>query len=317
MKTRVLGRSGLAVGAIGFGCMGMSWAYGPGDGADDPIQVIHRAIDLGATLIDTADMYGPFKNEELVGKALRGRRDEVVLATKGGYVVRGVEPISLAPNGSPEHLAAACDASLARLGVEYVDLYYLHRPDPQVAIEESVGALARMVEQGKVRAIGLSECDVPTLDRAQRVHPITALQSEFSLWTREPLAEILPWCVRNDVAFVAFSPLSRGFLTGAQKPGTTFSRADFRSGLPRFQSAAFETNLALVAQLEAIAASLNATVAQVALAWVLAQGDQVIPIPGTRRLSRLEENCAAADVTLSPADLAAINALPAPVGARY
>jgi len=234
----------MEVGAIGLGCMGMSWAYGEGDEGEST-AVIRRALDLGCTLIDTADMYGPFTNEELVGRALAGRRDEAVLATKCGNVVHDVETFEIRRNGTPEHIRASCEASLRRLGVETIDLYYLHRVDPEVPIEESVGAMAELVTAGKVRALGLSETDVETLGRANAVHPITALQSELSLWTREPLAEVMPWCEEYGVAFVPFAPLGRGFLTGRYRSTEAFGEGDFRRRNPRFQREALEQNLAL------------------------------------------------------------------------
>ncbi|MBO0829496.1 MAG: aldo/keto reductase [Streptosporangiales bacterium] len=323
MRTRKLWSDGPEVGAVGLGCMGMTWAYGEDERSEDPGAVIGRALDLGVTFVDTADMYGPFTNEEVVGRAIAGRRDEVVLATKGGNVVREADPdadaaqrFGIFQDGTPEHLREAIDASLRRLGVDHVDLYYLHRVDPNVPIEDSVGAMAEMVAAGKVRAIGLSEVDVPTLERAQAVHPVRAVQSELSLWTRDHLAEVLPWCVRNDAAFVPFAPLGRGFLTGrydASRPDP----GDFRAQLPRFQRDALAANTAIVDRVRAVADRLGATPGQVALAWTLAQGEHVVPIPGTRRVSRLEENAAASDVELSAADLAELDALPAPVGGRY
>jgi aryl-alcohol dehydrogenase-like predicted oxidoreductase len=316
METRILGRSGLQVGAIGLGCMGMSWAYGQVEDQEG-ITVIHRAIDLGCTLIDTSDVYGPFTNETLVGKALKGRRDEVVLATKCGLVVTDMETRTIGRNGRPEHIKAACDASLERLGVEVIDLYQLHRVDPEVPVEDSIGAMAELVQAGKVRFIGMSEVDVPTMERANKVYPITSLQSELSLWTRDPLPEILPWCEANDVAFIPFSPLGRGFLTGKISSDSTFGSKDFRSTLPRFKPEALEQNQVIVDKVGEVAERLGVTKSQVAIAWVLAQGEQLVPIPGTKRLSYLEENVAAADVKLSPEDLAELNSLPAPVGTRY
>lgn len=323
MRTRKLWSDGPDVGAIGLGCMGMTWAYGEDERSDDPGAVIGRALDLGVTFLDTADMYGPFTNEEVVGRAIAGRRDEVVLATKGGNVVGAPDPgadasqrFGIFQDGTPEHLREATDASLRRLGVDHVDLYYLHRVDRNVPIEDSVGAMAEMVAAGKVRALGLSEVDVPTLERAQAVHPIKAVQSELSLWTRDYLAEVLPWCARNDAAFVPFAPLGRGFLTGrydASQPDP----GDFRAQLPRFQQDALTANMAIVDRVRAVAERLGATPGQVALAWTLAQGEHVVPIPGTRRVSRLDENAAAAAVELSASDLADLDALPAPVGTRY
>jgi len=320
--TRSLWPEGPAVGAIGLGCMGMTWAYGANTGSDTAEAVIGRALDLGVTLLDTSDVYGPFTNEELVGKALAGRRDEVTLATKGGLVVDshadgtpdGFRPPR--PDGSPEHLRRAIDGSLRRLAVDHIDLYYLHRPDPAVPVEESIGVLAEAVRAGKIRAIGVSEFSVEQLDRAAAVHPISAVQSELSLWTRDHLATTLPWCVANGVGFVPFSPLGRGFLTGAFREAA-FAADDFRAYNPRFQPENLRANLAIVDAVEAIAARYDATAAQVALAWVLAQGEHVVPIPGTRRITRLEENAAAASLQLTSDDLAALDALPAPAGARY
>jgi aryl-alcohol dehydrogenase-like predicted oxidoreductase len=312
-----LGSSGIEVGAIGLGCMGMSWAYGTADERDDQtsIDVIHRALDLGATLIDTADMYGPWHNEELVGKALRDRRDDAVLATKCGLV--HVHPGRYVhTDGRPMHIAMAVDASLMRLGVDVIDLYQLHRPDPTVPVAESIGAMAELVTAGKVRAVGVSEFSVAQLDEAYAVHPIATLQSELSLWTRDALAEILPWCEEHDVAFIPFSPLGRGFLTGALD-GVSFAAGDFRSRNPRFTDEARASNQRIVDAVRAVAARLGCTPGQVAIAWTLAQGDQVVPIPGTKRIAYLEENVGAADVSLSPDDLAELDAIPAATGSRY
>ncbi|WP_425558197.1 aldo/keto reductase [Cryptosporangium japonicum] len=321
MPTRTLWSGGPGVGAIGLGCMGMTWAYGTDAQSDDPGAVIGRAIDLGVTLIDTSDVYGPFTNEELVGAALAGRRDEVTLATKGGLIAHVADgrPDSSrmpSPNGSPEHLRSAIDGSLRRLGVDVIDLYYLHRPDPAVPIEDSIGVLAEAVSAGKIRAIGVSEFSVDQLDRAAAVHPISAVQSELSLWTRDHLTTTLPWCERNGAGFVPFSPLGRGFLTGAFREAA-FAANDFRARNPRFQPENLTANLAIVEAVEAVAATYEATAAQVALAWVLAQGAHVVPIPGTRRLARLAENAGSASLPLTPEDLAALDALPAPAGARY
>ncbi|WP_084741830.1 aldo/keto reductase [Cryptosporangium aurantiacum] len=302
--------------------MGMTWAYGTDSRSDDPGAVIGRAATLGVTLLDTSDVYGPFTNEELVGKALTGRRDEITLATKGGLIERlradgTPDPTRMpSPDGSPDHLRQAIDGSLRRLAVDHIDLYYLHRPDPQIPVEDSIGALAEGVRAGKIRAIGVSEFSVEQLDRAAAVHPIGAVQSELSLWTRDHLDTTLPWCARNGVGFVPFAPLGRGFLTGAFREAT-FGADDFRSGNPRFQPENFRANLAIVDAVEAIAARYEATAAQVALAWVLAQGEHVVPIPGTRRIARLEENAAAAALRLSAEDLATLDALPAPAGSRY
>lgn len=319
MQTRTLGSSGLEVGAIGLGCMGMSWAYGEYNRQDesDSIKVIHRAVELGVTLFDTADAYGPFTNEELVGRALKGFRERVVIATKCGLVVTDKVKHTYARNASPQYIREACEGSLKRLGLEVIDLYQLHRPDPEIPIEESVGTMAELVREGKVRAIGLSECDLPTLERAYAVYPFSTLQSELSLWTRDALAEILPWCQAHNVGFLPFAPLGRGFLTGQYHTAGAIGDNDFRANMPRFQADALQANLALVEQIEQIAARYGATPAQVALAWVLAQGEQVVPIPGTKRLTYLEENLGAAALQLSAADLAELDRLPPPTGERY
>ncbi|MFI5952525.1 aldo/keto reductase [Cryptosporangium sp. NPDC051539] len=322
MNERTLWNDGPRVGAIGLGCMGMTWAYGTDPDSDDPAAVIAGALGLGVTLIDTSDVYGPFTNEELVGRALAGRRDEVTLATKGGLVANLLpdgtpDPTRLPyPDGSPGHLRDAIDASLRRLGVEHIDLYYLHRPDPATPVEDSIGVLADAVRAGKIGAIGVSEFSVEQLDRAQAVHPISAVQSELSLWTRDHLTTTLPWCVAHGAGFVPFSPLGRGFLTGAFREAA-FAPDDFRARNPRFRPENLAANLAIVDAVEAVAAKYDATAAQAALAWVLAQGEQVVPIPGTRRLSRLAENAGAAALQLRPEDLASLDALPAPAGARY
>jgi aryl-alcohol dehydrogenase-like predicted oxidoreductase len=314
MQQRSIG--GMAVGAIGLGCMGMSWAYGSVEEADG-IAVIHRALDLGATLVDTSDVYGPFENEELVGRALAGRRKEAVLATKCGLVVEDKATLKIGRDGSPEHIAAAVDGSLRRLGVEHIDLWYLHRVDPEVPVEESIGAMAEQVAAGKVRALGLSEVDVPTIERALAVHPIAAVQSELSLWTRDPLAEVLPFCAANGIAFVPFSPLGRGFLTGRIAADASFGSSAFRGRKPRFTAEALTANQALADHVRAVADRLGAAPGQVAIAWVLAQGEQVVPIPGTKRMAYLEENLGAAELELTQDDLAELDELPAAVGERY
>ena len=317
MRQRRLGSSGAQVGAIGLGCMGMSWAYTPAErDEDESLRVIHRAVELGVTLIDTADAYGPFTNEELVGRALQGRRDQVVLATKVGLVVDDPATQRLHRDGRPEHIRAACDASLRRLHSDVLDLYQLHRIDEQVPLEDSWAAMAELVQAGKVRAIGLSEVGVAELDRAGAIHPVATVQSELSLWTRGPLEDVLPWCQANDTAFIPFAPLGRGFLTGTIT-AASFASQDFRARNPRFTDAAVRANLAIVERVRAVAARRQATPAQVALAWLLGQGEQVVPIPGTKRVRYLEENAAAADLDLTAADLAELDALPAPVGARY
>jgi aryl-alcohol dehydrogenase-like predicted oxidoreductase len=318
MKTRRLGRNGPVVSAIGLGCMGMSQSYGQPDEAGG-IATIHRALELGVNFLDTADVYGPFTNEELVGRAIRGRREEVFLATKCGFVpAEGGRPSRV--DGSPDHIRAACDASLRRLGVRTVDLYYLHRVDPRTPIEESVRAMAGLVAEGKVRYLGLSEISAKTLRRALAIHPITAVQSEYSLWTRDPETGILPACRELGVGFVPFSPLGRGFLSGTVRTLEGLPADDFRRGVPRFQAENLGANLALVDRLTELAHEKGRTPAQLALAWLLAQGEEVVPIPGTKRRKYLEENAAAADLVLSRADLASIEAsVPkeAVAGARY
>ncbi|MDB5093026.1 MAG: aldo/keto reductase [Candidatus Eremiobacteraeota bacterium] len=318
METRTVGQSGPPVGEIGYGAMGLTWAYGEPIRADreaEAIALIHRAIDLGVTLFDTAEVYGPFTNEELLGKALKGKRDQVVVATKTGFVPQAAGE-QMRRDGRPETIKRAVEGSLRRLQTDVIDLYQLHRVDPNVPVEESVGAMAELVAAGKVRMLGLSEVDVETLQRANTVHPIATLQSELSLWTRDALPEILPWCKAHGVGFLAFSPLGRGFLTGrlAQRD---IAPTDFRATLPRFQGENFDRNQRLVEQVEAVARRAGATNGQVALAWTLAQGQNVIPIPGTKRIAYLEENVGAAGVRLSVADLAELDALEAPVGNRY
>jgi aryl-alcohol dehydrogenase-like predicted oxidoreductase len=321
IPTRTLGADGPPVGAVGLGCMGMTWAYSPADRDDaTSIAVIHRALELGVTLIDTADIYGPYTNEELVGRALQGRRDETVLATKVGLVVDPSPPTPpnyrIGRDGRPEHVREGIDASLRRLGVDHVDLYQLHRVDEKVPVEETWGAMAEVVAAGKARAIGMSEASVDELERAHAIHPVTSLQSEFSLWTREPLDDVIPWCSEHGAAFIPFAPLGRGFLTGRLSAGG-FEDGDFRARNPRFAQEAMEANQAIVDRVRAVAERHEAAAGQVALAWVLAQGEHVIPIPGTKRIAYLEENAAAADVALTADDLAELEALPAPVGTRY
>lgn len=319
IPTRTLWKNGPEVGAVGLGCMGMTWAYKADEHTETPDRVIGHALDLGVNFIDTADVYGPFTNEEVVGKALGSRRGEVTLATKGGlqsHVGDAGEPVISGPNGHPDHLRSAIDDSLRRLGVDHVDLYYLHRPDPAVPVEDSIGAMSEMVAAGKVRALGVSEFTVEQLDKAQAVHPISAVQSELSLWTRDHLATSLAWTERHGAAFVPFSPLGRGFLTGTFR-GVAPAADDFRSRLPRFNEENLDANLVIVDAIAAVANELGATSAQVALAWVLAQGEHVVPIPGTRRTSRLDENAGAASLTLTDAQLATLDALPPPAGSRY
>jgi aryl-alcohol dehydrogenase-like predicted oxidoreductase len=317
MKTRRLGRNGPQVSAIGLGCMGMSEFYGAGD-EQESLATLDRALELGVTFLDTADMYGPFTNEELVGRALRGRRDRVFLATKFGIVRDEANRMVRGISGAPDYVRAACDGSLRRLGVDTIDLYYQHRVDPTVPIEDTVGAMAELVRAGKVRHLGLSEAGAATIRRAHAVHPIAALQSEYSLWTRDPEDEILATTRELGIAFVAYSPLGRGFLTGQIKSLDDFAADDYRRMSPRFQGDNFRKNLDLVAQVETLARERACTPAQLALAWVLSQGDDVIPIPGTKRRKYLEENVGALDVSLSPADLARIDeAMPAAAGTRY
>ena len=318
MRKRKLGGQGLVVSELGLGCMGMSEFYGPRDDAES-IATIHRALELGITFLDTADVYGPFTNEQLVGRAIAGRRHEVVLATKFG-IVRGADPQSRGVNGRPEYVRASCDASLQRLGVEYIDLYYQHRVDPAVPIEETVGAMASLVRQGKVRYLGLSEAAPATVRRAHAVHPISALQTEYSLWSRDPEDEILATCRELGIGFVAYSPLGRGFLTGRFQRFEDLPLDDYRRTVPRFQGANFQKNLDLVRKVEELAGEKRCSAAQLALAWVLAQGEDIVPIPGTKRRGRLEENLRALDVRLSAAELQRIDAV-APkgvaVGDRY
>jgi aryl-alcohol dehydrogenase-like predicted oxidoreductase len=316
MDTRKLGTD-LTVSALGLGCMGMSEFYGTGDEAES-IATIHRALELGVTLLDTADMYGPHTNEELVGRAIADRRDQVVLATKFGLVRDAANPTARGVNGSPEYVRSAAEASLKRLGVDHIDLYYQHRVDPEIPIEETVGAMKELVDAGKVRFLGLSEAAPDTIRRAHAVHPIAALQTEYSLWSRDPEDEILPTVRELGIGFVAYSPLGRGFLTGAITSVDDLPQDDYRRSSPRFMGENFDRNLALVEVIRGIAAGKGVTASQLALAWVLAQGDDIVPIPGTKRRTYLEENVAAADVTLSADELRTIaQALPQAAGQRY
>ncbi len=301
MIMRKLGNQGLSVSELGLGCMGMSEFYGTGDEAES-IATIHRALDLGVTLIDTADMYGYGANEKLVGKAIANRRDQVVLATKFG-IQRSEDNSIRGINGSTGYVHQACDASLQRLGIDYIDLYYLHRVDPKVPIEETVGAMAELVQQGKVRYIGLSEAGAATIRRAYAVHPITALQSEYSLWSRDPEDEVLPTLRELGIGFVAYSPLGRGFLSGKITSPDDLAADDYRRSSPRFQGENFYKNLQLVERVKEIAAEKGVTPCQLALAWLLAQGDDIVPIPGTKRRVYLEENVAATNITLTQAEI--------------
>jgi aryl-alcohol dehydrogenase-like predicted oxidoreductase len=302
MEARALGRQGLVVSALGLGCMGMSEFYGPGD-EPESIAVIHRALDLGVTLLDTADMYGPFTNEQLVGRAIADRRSGVVLATKFGNE-RSADGGFRGINGRPEYVRAACDASLARLGVDHIDLYYQHRVDPAVPIEDTVGAMAELVESGKVRYLGLSEAAPATIRRAHSTYPISALQTEYSLWTRDCEDDVLPTVRDLGIGFVSYSPLGRGFLTGRFKSDADVPADDFRRRNPRFAEGNLERNLEIVAAVEELAEDKGCTPAQLALAWVLAQGDDIVAIPGTKRLRYLEENVGAAAVDLAAEDIA-------------
>jgi len=318
MRYRNLGHSSLSVSALGLGCMGMSEFYGPRN-EEESVATIHLALDRGVNFLDTADMYGTGHNEELVGRAIKGRRTEIVLATKFGNV-RGPDGSFLGINGRPEYVRTACEASLRRLNVETIDLYYQHRVDADVSIEETVGAMARLIEEGKVRYLGLSEAAPATLRRAHRAHPISALQTEYSLWSRDPEDETLSTCRELGISFVAYSPLGRGFLTGRFKNTEELTNEDFRRNHPRFQGENFTHNLELVGRVEQLAAKKGCKASQLALAWVLAQGDNIVPIPGTTRRAHLEDNIAALEVELTAEDLARLNeAVPkgATAGDRY
>ena len=306
MQQRQLGTQGLRVSALGLGCMGMSEFYGRSEEAES-VATIHRALDLGMTFFDTADMYGPFRNEELVGRAIRGRRDAVVVATKFGIVRSATDPTVRRIDGRPAYVRQACEDSLKRLGVDHIDLYYQHRVDPSVPIEETVGAMKALVQAGKVRFLGLSEANPDTLRRAHAVHPITALQTEYSLWSRDPEAEILPALRTLGIGLVPYSPLGRGFLTGHIRTVDDFEPGDFRRTSPRFQGENLQKNLVLVDRVTAMARQKGCTPAQLALAWLLAQGEQIVPIPGTKTRQRLEENAGAVQVRLSSEDVQAID----------
>jgi aryl-alcohol dehydrogenase-like predicted oxidoreductase len=316
IPTRELGHSGLTVSALGLGCMGMSQSYGPAD-RDESVATVHRALDLGVFFLDTADIYGVGHNEELVGEAIRGRRDEVVLATKFSIRRDGDRQ---RVDGRPEYVYEACDASLRRLGVDHIDLYYQHRVDPEVPIEDTVGAMAGLVDAGKVRHLGLSEASVRSIERAVAVHPIAALQSEWSLWTRDLESEVVTTAREHGIGIVPFSPLGRGFLTGAITSPDDFGEDDFRRNNPRFKGDNFRANLRLVEEVRRLADDKGCTAGQLALAWVLAQGDDVVPIPGTKRRSYLEENVAAAAIRLTDDELAALAKILPPeaaAGERY
>src|ERR1700687_1272373 len=318
-KTRRLGSQGLQTSSISLGCMGMSEFYGPSN-EKESIVTIHRALELGINMLDPADMYAPFKNEELVGRAIKGKRDRVIIATKFGNVRDPKDPARRSINGRPEYVKQACEGSLKRLGVETIDLYYQHRVDPKTPIEDTVGAMADLVREGKVRYLGLSEAAVNTIRRGHKVHPITAVQTEYSLWTRDPEEGLLDALRTLGIGFVAYSPLGRGFLTGQIKGIQDLSADDFRRQNPRFQGENFKKNLELVAKVEEIAKEHKCTPAQLALAWVLAQGDDIVPIPGTRHPERVEENVGALNIVLSENDLRRIDAAApkgAAAGARY
>jgi aryl-alcohol dehydrogenase-like predicted oxidoreductase len=317
MQTRTLGLKGPTVSALGLGCMGMSEFYGDRDDAES-VATIHRALDLGVTLFDTSDAYGPHSNERLLGRAVADRREQVLLATKFGLVRDPDDPTARGVNGRPEYVRQAAEGSLQRLGVDHIDLYYQHRVDPDTPIEETIGAMAELVQEGKVRYLGMSEAGPETLRRANAVHQITALQTEYSLWSRDPGDEILPTCRELGIGFVAYSPLGRGFLTGAIQSVDDLAPDDYRRSSPRFQGENFDRNLELVGTIGELAANKAVTPAQLALAWVLAQGEDIVPIPGTKRRARLEENVDAVDIELSDDELREIaDALPEASGDRY
>jgi aryl-alcohol dehydrogenase-like predicted oxidoreductase len=318
LPQRSLGAAGPSVSGVGLGCMSASWAYYL-DRQDDSLseRTLRRAVELGVTHFDTATLYGRGHNETLVGRALRDRPHEVLIASKCGLENRGFPRRKSVRDGRPETVRRHCDASLARLGIDYLDLYYLHRVDPEVPVEETFGALSELVVEGKLRRLGISECTVDELDRAHATHPLSALQSEFSLWTREPLRDVIPWCSANGVSFVAFGVLGRGFLTGALPVGQKFPDRDFRARNPRFQPGAMRANAVILDGVRRVAQRLGATPAQVCVAWVLAQGEHLLPIPGTKRAAYLEENLGGATLGLDAEALAELDALPPAVGARY
>lgn len=321
MQTRQLGTNGPHVSALGLGCMGMTDFYTTGTDTKEAVATLHRALELGVNVLDTADMYGPFTNEELIGKAIRGKRDQVFLASKFGFVRDLNDPTARGVNGSPEYIRSAIDATLRRLNVESLDLYYQHRIDPQISVEESVGAMAELVKAGKVRFLGLSEASASTLERAHKVHPISALQTEYSLWSRDPEENgSLEACRRLGIAFVPYSPLGRGFLTGTLKSPDDFAADDYRRSSPRFQGENFTKNLLLVKKVQQLAADKGVTAGQLALAWVLAQGNDIVPIPGTKQRKYLEENVASLEIKLSQSELQALKDLfpvEAIAGKRY
>jgi len=317
MIRRPLGSSPRSVFPVGLGCMGFSWGYAPENDDAAAIDVIHRALETGVDHFDTSDVYGPFTNEVLVGRALKGRREGVVLATKCGLVVEDKATYRFGRDGSPQHVRESCDASLHRLGIEAIDLYYLHRIDPKVPVEETWGAMAELVAAGKVRWLGISEASAADLARIHPIHPVTAVQSELSLWTRDYLAEVVPWCAANGASYVAFSPLGRGFLTGQITADARFDSSDFRSTLPRFGPEQVAQNQAIVERVRAVASRKGVTPAQIALAWVLSRGEHVLAIPGTQRRKYLEENVAAAAIEMTAEEIAELDAIPAPAGGRY